>query len=76
MISGVSLIFVIAYLGQVFTFSHPKPSEAESNDRYKKLQFLIPNDTGSAMVHGMWCASAPFFFLSNACALIEGYIKY
>ncbi|KAL1300919.1 hypothetical protein HN51_045546 [Arachis hypogaea] len=36
----------------VFTFTHPKLSDKESNQRYKKLQFVIPNDTGSAMVHG------------------------
>ncbi|XP_054788673.1 protein arginine N-methyltransferase 1.5 isoform X2 [Prosopis cineraria] len=36
----------------VFTFTHPKPSDMESNHRYKKLQFVIPNDTGSATVHG------------------------
>ncbi|OIV97764.1 hypothetical protein TanjilG_12521 [Lupinus angustifolius] len=35
----------------VFTFTHPKPDK-ESNDRYKKMHFVIPNDTGSAMVHG------------------------
>ncbi|XP_027356887.1 protein arginine N-methyltransferase 1.5-like [Abrus precatorius] len=36
----------------VFTFTHPKHSDSESNQRYKKLNFAIPNDTGSAMVHG------------------------
>ncbi|KAF3446026.1 hypothetical protein FNV43_RR11204 [Rhamnella rubrinervis] len=36
----------------VFTFTHPNHSTDKSNDRYKKLQFEIPNDTGSAMVHG------------------------
>ncbi|GAU28199.1 hypothetical protein TSUD_313580 [Trifolium subterraneum] len=42
----------------VFTFTHPKsvdsesPVDSESNQRYKKLHFTIPNDTGSAMVHG------------------------
>ncbi|KAL5074258.1 hypothetical protein RYX36_013242 [Vicia faba] len=37
----------------VFTFTHPKPADdRESNQRYKKLHFTIPNDTGSAMVHG------------------------
>ncbi|KAK2446129.1 protein arginine N-methyltransferase 1.5 [Trifolium repens] len=36
----------------VFTFTHPKPVDRESNQRYKKLHFTIPNDTGSAMVHG------------------------
>ncbi|OIV96519.1 hypothetical protein TanjilG_07911 [Lupinus angustifolius] len=35
----------------VFTFTHPKPDK-ESNQRYKKLHFVMPNDTGSAMVHG------------------------
>ncbi|KAJ1385252.1 PRMT5, oligomerization domain, partial [Sesbania bispinosa] len=38
---------------QVFTFTHPKRFEKASNQRYKKLQFVIPNDTGSAMVHGI-----------------------
>ncbi|XP_027189493.1 protein arginine N-methyltransferase 1.5-like isoform X3 [Cicer arietinum] len=37
---------------QVFTFTHPKWFDKESNERYKKLQFEIPKDTGSAMVHG------------------------
>ncbi|TKY74651.1 arginine N-methyltransferase 1.5 [Spatholobus suberectus] len=36
----------------VFTFTHPKRSDKESNQRYKKLNFVIPNDTGTAMVHG------------------------
>ncbi|CAA6671219.1 unnamed protein product [Spirodela intermedia] len=35
----------------VFTFAHPNYS-CESNDRYKKLCFEIPPETGSAMVHG------------------------
>ncbi|XP_004498609.1 protein arginine N-methyltransferase 1.5-like isoform X4 [Cicer arietinum] len=37
---------------QVFTFSHPKCSDNQSNQRYQKLEFRIPTDTGSAMVHG------------------------
>ncbi|GAU15165.1 hypothetical protein TSUD_09030, partial [Trifolium subterraneum] len=37
---------------QVFTFTHPKRSHRESNQRYQKLCFVIPNDTGSAVVHG------------------------
>ncbi|XVF48118.1 hypothetical protein PTKIN_Ptkin03bG0165400 [Pterospermum kingtungense] len=36
----------------VFTFNHPDYSTKKSNQRYKKLQFVIPQDTGSAMVHG------------------------
>ncbi|KAJ6354915.1 hypothetical protein OIU77_005502 [Salix suchowensis] len=36
----------------VFTFTHPDYSTKKSNQRYKKLQFEIPSDTGSAMVHG------------------------
>ncbi|KAF6156699.1 hypothetical protein GIB67_024025, partial [Kingdonia uniflora] len=36
----------------VFTFSHPEHSTKKSNQRYKKLRFEIPSDTGSAMVHG------------------------
>ncbi|KAI5656709.1 hypothetical protein M9H77_25502 [Catharanthus roseus] len=36
----------------VFTFIHPDFSTTKSNDRYKKLQFDMPSDTGSAMVHG------------------------
>ncbi|KAK2453009.1 protein arginine N-methyltransferase 1.5 [Trifolium repens] len=37
---------------QVFTFTHPKCFDGESNQRYQKLCFVIPNNTGSAMVHG------------------------
>ncbi|CAK9175756.1 unnamed protein product, partial [Ilex paraguariensis] len=37
----------------VFTFTHPNYSTKKSNHRYKKLQFEISRDTGSAMVHGM-----------------------
>ncbi|XP_045831547.1 protein arginine N-methyltransferase 1.5-like [Trifolium pratense] len=37
---------------EVFTFTHPKSFVGESNQRYQKLCFMIPNDTGSAMVHG------------------------
>ncbi|CAK7354396.1 unnamed protein product [Dovyalis caffra] len=36
----------------VFTFTHPDNSTKKSNQRYKRLQFEIPSDTGSAMVHG------------------------
>ncbi|XP_059663025.1 protein arginine N-methyltransferase 1.5 isoform X1 [Cornus florida] len=36
----------------VFTFTHPECSTKKNNQRYKKLQFEIPSDTGSAMVHG------------------------
>ncbi|KAI5586964.1 hypothetical protein BDE02_06G246900 [Populus trichocarpa] len=36
----------------VFTFTHPDYSTKKSNQRYKRLQFEIPCDTGSAMVHG------------------------
>ncbi|KAK4757930.1 hypothetical protein SAY87_019231 [Trapa incisa] len=36
----------------VFTFTHPAPSMEIDNRRYKKLNFEIPNDTGSVMVHG------------------------
>ncbi|XVE71417.1 hypothetical protein DITRI_Ditri10aG0148500 [Diplodiscus trichospermus] len=36
----------------VFTFNHPNYSTKKSNQRYKKLQFVIPRDTGSAVVHG------------------------
>ncbi|XP_078443780.1 SHK1 binding protein 1 [Wolffia australiana] len=35
----------------VFTFVHPNRLNS-SNDRYKKLSFEIPAETGSAMVHG------------------------
>ncbi|KAJ3696287.1 hypothetical protein LUZ60_001664 [Juncus effusus] len=36
----------------VFTFTHPNFSANNNNQRYKKLQFEIPPDTGSALVHG------------------------
>lgn len=36
----------------VFTFTHPDHSTKKSNQRYKKMRFEIPSDTGSAMVHG------------------------
>ncbi|KAF9661928.1 hypothetical protein SADUNF_Sadunf18G0000100 [Salix dunnii] len=36
----------------VFTFTHPNYSTKKSNQRHKRLQFEIPSDTGSAMVHG------------------------
>ncbi|KAK1368601.1 hypothetical protein POM88_034693 [Heracleum sosnowskyi] len=36
----------------VFTFVHPEYSTDNSNQRYKKLQFGLPSDTGSAIVHG------------------------
>ncbi|KAF5936430.1 hypothetical protein HYC85_027559 [Camellia sinensis] len=36
----------------VFTFTHPEYSITRSNQRYMKLQFEMPNDTGSALVHG------------------------
>ncbi|KAK2399094.1 protein arginine N-methyltransferase 1.5 [Trifolium repens] len=36
----------------LFTFTHPKRFDKESNQRYKKLQFVIPDDAKSAIVHG------------------------
>ncbi|KAL8504359.1 hypothetical protein ACS0TY_022908 [Phlomoides rotata] len=36
----------------VFTFTHPEYSANATNDRYKKLRFDIPSDTGSALIHG------------------------
>ncbi|KAM7262837.1 hypothetical protein ACFE04_000520 [Oxalis oulophora] len=36
----------------VFTFSHPNRSAKIRNQRYTKLQFNLPSDTGSALVHG------------------------
>ncbi|KAL9226935.1 hypothetical protein vseg_002691 [Gypsophila vaccaria] len=36
----------------VFTFSHPDSSPDKDNQRYTKLKFEIPSDTGSALVHG------------------------
>ncbi|XP_010927141.1 protein arginine N-methyltransferase 5 [Elaeis guineensis] len=36
----------------LFSFKHPEYSVKKSNQRYKKLRFEIPLDTGSAMVHG------------------------
>ncbi|GAB2222938.1 hypothetical protein Droror1_Dr00017070 [Drosera rotundifolia] len=36
----------------VFTFTHPNYSPEKTNQRYTKLQFDIPEDTGSALVHG------------------------
>lgn len=36
----------------VFTFTHPDHSTKKSNQRYKKMRFEIPSDTGSSMVHG------------------------
>lgn len=38
---------------RVFTFIHPEYSTKKSNQRYKKLHFEIPSDTGSALVHGL-----------------------
>lgn len=38
---------------EVFTFEHPKFTGGKvDNRRYKKLLFNLPEDTGSAMVHG------------------------
>lgn len=36
----------------VFTFTHPNYSPNKSNQRYKKLRFDIPVETGSTIVHG------------------------
>ncbi|XP_052211618.1 protein arginine N-methyltransferase 1.5 isoform X2 [Diospyros lotus] len=36
----------------VFTFTHPDNSTTKCNQRYKKIQFEIPHDTGAVMVHG------------------------
>uniref|UniRef100_A0A0E0N9K8 Protein arginine N-methyltransferase n=1 Tax=Oryza rufipogon TaxID=4529 RepID=A0A0E0N9K8_ORYRU len=36
----------------VFTFDHPNPSPNASNQRYTKLKFEIPQETGSCLVHG------------------------
>ncbi|XP_027332876.1 protein arginine N-methyltransferase 1.5-like [Abrus precatorius] len=45
-------VYRIAPTQQVFSFHHPKCLDKESNQRYKKLHFVIPDDLGSAMVHG------------------------
>jgi protein arginine N-methyltransferase 5 len=37
---------------QVFTFTHPDFSPNVSNQRYTKLQFEMPPDMGSCLVHG------------------------
>ncbi|KAK4490880.1 hypothetical protein RD792_001595 [Penstemon davidsonii] len=42
----------LAHNQPVFTFTHPEYSTKKSNQRYKKLLFNIPGDTGSALVHG------------------------
>ncbi|KAG6399474.1 hypothetical protein SASPL_140955 [Salvia splendens] len=36
----------------VFTFTHPEHSDKPNNQRYKKLQFDIPEDTGATLIHG------------------------
>ncbi|KAL0739266.1 hypothetical protein Bca4012_015476 [Brassica carinata] len=36
----------------VFTFTHPNFSAKANNQRYKKLNFNLPSDAGSALVHG------------------------
>ncbi|XP_071730514.1 protein arginine N-methyltransferase 1.5-like [Rutidosis leptorrhynchoides] len=36
----------------VFNFTHPNYSPNKSNQRYKKLRFEIPKETGSTIVHG------------------------
>ncbi|KAH0871484.1 hypothetical protein HID58_078506 [Brassica napus] len=36
----------------VFTFTHPNFSTKANNQRYKKLQFNLPSDAGSSLVHG------------------------
>ncbi|XP_020527079.1 protein arginine N-methyltransferase 5 isoform X2 [Amborella trichopoda] len=36
----------------VFTFVHPNNSTEKGNQRYKKMLFEIPSDTGSTLVHG------------------------
>lgn len=46
-------VFKLFMLYQLFSFKHPEYSTEKSNQRYKKLHFEIPLDTGSAMVHGM-----------------------
>ncbi|GAB4854081.1 Protein arginine N-methyltransferase 5 [Ancistrocladus abbreviatus] len=36
----------------VFTFTHPNYSAKKTNEHYTKLEFEIPDDAGSALVHG------------------------
>ncbi|GFQ03706.1 protein arginine n-methyltransferase 1.5 [Phtheirospermum japonicum] len=36
----------------VFTFVHPEDLTKTNNQRYKKLHFDIPSDTGSTLIHG------------------------
>lgn len=64
----MQITFCLA-LVQVFTFTHPEYSTTKDNQRYKKLQFEIPQDSGSVMVHGMrvqalslLCVQKLFFF--------------
>ncbi|PKU63943.1 protein arginine N-methyltransferase 5 isoform X1 [Dendrobium catenatum] len=42
----------LAQAQPVFTFHHPEFSPNRSNQRYVKLEFEIPPDTGSTLVHG------------------------
>ncbi|KAM3239849.1 hypothetical protein ACQJBY_053503 [Aegilops geniculata] len=37
---------------EVFSFAHPNFSPKATNQRYTKLQFELPQDTGSCLVHG------------------------
>ncbi|KAK6129844.1 hypothetical protein DH2020_036430 [Rehmannia glutinosa] len=42
----------LAHTQPVFTFTHPEDLSKTSNQRYKKLRFDIPSDTGSSLIHG------------------------
>ncbi|XP_068639169.1 protein arginine N-methyltransferase 5-like [Aristolochia californica] len=45
-------VAMLAPTQPVFTFEHPDYTVKKSNQRYKRLRFEIPPDTGSAIVHG------------------------
>ncbi|KAL6888530.1 hypothetical protein ACP4OV_009556 [Aristida adscensionis] len=45
-------IATLAPTQPVFTFTHPNYSPNASNQRYIKLQFEMPEETGSCLVHG------------------------
>lgn len=54
-------MFHLYFILKVFTFKHPNFTPTKSNQRYKKLCFELPADTGSAIVHGMSVLTVQLF---------------
>ncbi|CAL5426247.1 unnamed protein product [Camellia sinensis] len=60
----------------VSMFTHPKYSITRSNQWYMKLQFEMPNDTGSALAHGASLDLRNIYLNGNKLALSRYLVQW